>query len=72
MAKKIKNAIDWYFQRLVENPSKETKKDFNSKYNELADLIHNMWKNDLISDNVKSECYKVLEWYGWQSIKYSR
>lgn len=71
MANKIKNAIDWYYQRLVKDPCKQTYDDFKAKDAELSDLIYKMWQNDLISDKVKDECYDVLRQYGIKTIKYA-
>ena len=71
MAKKIIQALEWYYQRLIKNPCKETYRDFNAKYNELSDLIYKMWQNDLISDKVKDECYEVLKDYGFKTVKYA-
>jgi hypothetical protein len=70
MANKIKNALDWYYKRLVEEPCKQTYDDFKAKNTELSDLIYKMWQNDLISDKVKNECYDVLRVYGLKTIKY--
>ena len=70
MANKIKNTLDWYYQRLVENPCKHTFKEYVAKDKELSDLIYKMWVNDLISDKVKEECYKVLKEYGVKAMKY--
>jgi hypothetical protein len=70
MANKIKNAIDWYYQRLVKDPCKQTYDDYKDKYEELSDLIFKMWQNDLISDKVKIECYEALGEYSTLTIKY--
>ena len=70
MKNKVRQALDWYYQRLVKEPCKQTYDDFKAKDAELSDLIYKMWQNDLISDKVKDECYKVLQDYGWKAIKY--
>lgn len=71
MKNKVRNALDWYYQRLVNEPCKETYNDFNDQYKELVDLIYRMWKVDLISDRVKDECFEVLTEYGHKTIKYT-
>lgn len=71
MANKIKNTLDWYYQRLVKDPCKQTYDDFKAKDAELSDLIYKMWQNDLISDKVKDECYDVLRQYAIKAIKYN-
>lgn len=70
MANKIKNAIDWFYQRLVKEPSKQNYDEFKAKDTELSDLIYKMWQNDLISDKVRDECYQVLKDYAWKAVKY--
>ena len=71
MANKIKNTLDWYYQRLVNDPCKQTYDDYRAKNTELTDLIYKMWQNDLISDKVADSCYEVLKDYGFKTIKYA-
>lgn len=71
MANKIKKTLEWYYQRLVEEPCKRTYKEYKAKDEELGNLIYKMWQNDLISDKVKDECYNVLKEYGFKVLKYA-
>lgn len=70
MANKIRNSLEYYYQRLVNDPCKETYDAFKIKSAELVDLVYKMWLNDLISDKTKEKCYEVLKEYGFKTIKY--
>lgn len=70
MANKIRNSLEWYYQRLVNDPCEHTYNDFKVRCNELMDLVYKMWLNDLISDKVKEKCYEVFKEYGFKTIKY--
>lgn len=60
MAQKIYNQLEWYYNQIKTNPSRFTYDEFKAKSNELSDLIYKMWQNDLISDKVSQDCYKVI------------
>lgn len=60
MAHKIYNQLEWYYNHIKTNPSQYSYEVFKAKCDELSDLIYKMWLNDLISDKVSQECYKVI------------
>ena len=60
MAQILYNQLEWYYNRIKTNPSRHTYKLFKDKCDELSDLIYKMWQNELISDKVSQECYKVI------------
>lgn len=70
MSNKIRNSLEYYYQRLVNDPCKETYDTFMIRSAELVDLVYKMWLNDLISDKTKEKCYEVLKEYGFKTIKY--
>lgn len=67
MANKIRQNMEWYMEHASE--SQDRWKEANDHLNELSDLVFKMWQNDLISDKVKSDCFKVIEDIGWQMMK---
>lgn len=67
MANKIKaimeNHLRWYSE------GKATIKELRDNYETLLDLVYKNWREELISDKVKNECYGVLTKYQSELFK---